>query len=322
MQKYSHGHTDSSSTVIYNEDSFEPPGNEEQDVAEHRKVTERSKFLFLNSGPVNVLPGSTRGSDGTPYRRCEDEPIHMPGAIQSYGALLGLKYSPHGHLEVRVASENTRKILGYGPEQLFTMPSFLDALRQDGRVELTARINHVLRAPDALKEETRLDVFQIYLTFPYEPEIRLWCAIHLAPSPANMVICEFEEYLDAFYLNDMRMAKTLPESPVRHMDHDVTPEEFEKSTTKAHKPLPVLEIARTRKNREFSSLDVFNAMSQAQQQISGCKSVQELMDVTVGIIAELTGFHRVMFYRFDAQKNGCVDAELLNPRACTDVFRG
>jgi len=278
--------------------------------------------IFLNSGPINVLSGSAIGKDGSPYRRCEDEPIHTPGAIQSYGALLGLKYGVHGQLEVRIASENTRKILGYGPEHLFRMSSFLEILRPDGRGEMTARINHALRKVDALKEETRLDVFQIFLTFPYEPEIRLWCALHLAPSPANMVILEFEEYLDAFYLNDMRVAKTLPESPIRHMDFDVTPEEFEKSTAVASKPLPVLEIARTRKNKEFSSLDVFTAMSQAQQQISRCHSVQELMEVTVGIVAELTGFHRVMFYRFDERKNGCVDAELVNPRACIDVFRG
>lgn len=29
-----------------------------------------------------------------------------------------------------------------------------------------------------------------------------------------------------------------------------------------------------------------------------------------------------MFYRFDAQMNGCVDAEILNPQASSDVYRG
>lgn len=272
--------------------------------------------------PVNVLPGDTVGEDGTPYRRCEDEPIHTPGAIQNYGALLGLKYSMTGDLEVRIASENTRKILGYGPQDLFNLPSFLDILRPDGRGEMVARIDHALREVDALKEETRLDVFQIFLTFPYEPEIRLWCAIHLAPSPANTIVCEFEKYLDAFYLNHMRIAKSLPESPVKHMEFEVTPEEFEKSTTIMSKPLPVLTIARARKNKEFSSLDIFSALSQSQQQIAACSTVPDLMNVTVGIISELTGFHRIMFYKFDEHKNGCVEAELVNPRASVDIFRG
>lgn len=42
----------------------------------------------------------------------------------------------------------------------------------------------------------------------------------------------------------------------------------------------------------------------------------------MGIVSGLTGFHRVMFYRFDSQKNGCVEAEFLNPNASTDVYRG
>lgn len=69
-------------------------------------------------------------------------------------------------------------------------------------------------------------------------------------------------------------------------------------------------------------MDIFNAMTQAQQQLAGAKSVQNLLDIAVGLISELTGFHRVMFYRFDPQKNGCIDAELVNPQASHDLFRG
>jgi light-regulated signal transduction histidine kinase (bacteriophytochrome) len=83
-----------------------------------------------------------------------------------------------------------------------------------------------------------------------------------------------------------------------------------------------LEIARRKKNNGVPSMDIFNAMTQAQQQLAGAKSVQQVLDLVVGITAELTGFHRVMFYRFDSQKNGCVDAELVNPRASNDLYRG
>lgn len=185
---------------------------------------------------------------------------------------------------------------------------------------MVTRVNHTLHAGIEAQEETRLDVFKIILTFPYEPEIRLWCAIHLAPTPEGLVICEFEEYMDAFFLKDIRATKTLPESPISTME--VTPEELKKSTTVKSKPLPVIDVARQRKNKEFTSLDLFNALSQAQKQINNCPTVHSLQEVVVGIIAELTGFHRVMFYTFDSQKNGCVDAELLNPKASTDVWLG
>lgn len=42
----------------------------------------------------------------------------------------------------------------------------------------------------------------------------------------------------------------------------------------------------------------------------------------VGIVAEITSFHRVMLYRFDTEMNGRVESELLDPRASEDFFRG
>jgi hypothetical protein len=70
----------------------------------------------------------------------------------------------------------------------------LHILKHDFHGEMVARVNDALRDVDATKEETRPDVFQIILTFPYEPEIHLWCAIHLSLNPEGLVICEFEEY--------------------------------------------------------------------------------------------------------------------------------
>lgn len=102
------------------------------------------------------------------FRRCEDEPIHTPGAVQNYGAMLGLKYNEKRQLEVRVASENTRKVLGYGPEQLFKLDCFLDALGQEDREEMVAHITHSLDNSHIVQDETRLDIFQLTLTFQNE----------------------------------------------------------------------------------------------------------------------------------------------------------
>lgn len=63
-------------------------------------------------------------------------------------------------------------------------------------------------------------------------------------------------------------------------------------------------------------------MCQAEKQLTSCKSVQGVLHVCVEIVGELTGFHRVMFYCFDSQKNGRVDAELLNPQVSTDLYLG
>jgi light-regulated signal transduction histidine kinase (bacteriophytochrome) len=295
-----------------------------KDSDEKRKVSQRSQYVPLKSESPFVLPGASadKGRGSPVYRRCEDEPIHTPGAIQSFGALLGLNYTDSGNLEVRIASENSRKVLGYGPEQLFKLHSFLDILGKDVRQEMVAHVRNALDNGSAMQEETRLDVFQMIISFPYEPDLHLWCAIHPAPTQQGLIICEFEAYSDAFYLKDVGVTKAPPVRPIGLMDFDVSPEEFKKSITSASKPLPVIEMAHQKQNKHFSSLDLFNAMSQAQQQISAATTLQTLLEVVVGIISELTGFHRVMFYRFDSQKNGCVEAELVNPQACTDIFRG
>jgi light-regulated signal transduction histidine kinase (bacteriophytochrome) len=189
------------------------------------------------------------------------------------------------------------------------------------RLELVTRIKQALKDVSRTKEETRLDPFQMVIEFPFDPEIRVWCALHLAPSPEGLVICEFEEYTNTIF-KDIAAAKAPPASPHIPIGVEATSEEFAKSITSSSKPLAVLGIAQQREDEPATSLDIFNAMVQAQTQIAACTSVQRILEVVVGIISELTCFHRVMFYRFDSEMNGCIDAELVNPHASTDVFRG
>ncbi|CAO1636867.1 unnamed protein product [Sympodiomycopsis kandeliae] len=70
------------------------------------------------------------GRDGE-LLRCEDEPIHIPGAVQSFGCLVVIREEPDGSLLVRQASENTASIIGWTPNHLFRLESFLDCLEED-----------------------------------------------------------------------------------------------------------------------------------------------------------------------------------------------
>jgi hypothetical protein len=113
----------------------------------------------------------------------------------------------------------------------------------------------------------------------------------------------------------------MPEAPALTIGFE--PMETTQSTTSNSQPLKALTMMTRRKQQSgHSSMDFFNVMTQAQQQLADTKTVQQALDVVVGIISELSGFHRVMFYRFDSQKNGCVDAELVDPLASADIFRG
>jgi light-regulated signal transduction histidine kinase (bacteriophytochrome) len=69
-------------------------------------------------------------------------------------------------------------------------------------------------------------------------------------------------------------------------------------------------------------MEVFNIMSQIQEQLSSATSLELFLKVICGITKELTGFHRVMIYQFDDVWNGKVVAELLDLRATRDLYRG
>lgn len=66
-----------------------------------RYVTARFKHLVTNEGHMVVTGVSGSGS----MQRCEDEPIHMPGAVQGFGVLIALKEDMEGRLGVKIVSE-------------------------------------------------------------------------------------------------------------------------------------------------------------------------------------------------------------------------
>lgn len=289
--------------------------------ASGRWISERSRLVPSQSGAPGVLPGIVADRLKSTFTRCEDEPIHIPGAIQRFGALIALKYNEAGALEARICSENSLDILGYDPEQLFGLPSFLDIVRLEDRDDMTAIISHVLSNPILPGQNVHPDVLPVSIISPDKTQTSLWCAIHISPSSKGLIICEFEYYTEIFYDSDPNTAVNLRAEPYATIDMDVSPEELARSTSKS-KPLGAIGVAKRRKNSRLSSMDTFNAMSQAQEQLASATSVQHLLDIVVGLISELTCFHRVMIYRFDEEKNGCVEAELLDPKASPDLFRG
>lgn len=123
-------------------------------------------------------------------------------------------------------------------------------------------INYLFHVSGPIKEETQLDIFRMVIGFPYEPDVELWCALHLCPNAEGLLICEFEKYVDSFYTKDILAAKKLPAMMPIQTSSELSAEDFKKSTTSASKPLQVLEVARKRDDAHFSSMDIFKAMTQ------------------------------------------------------------
>jgi len=75
--------------------SASPGGSDE------RYVTARFKHLVTDEGHMVVTGVS--GSES--MQRCEDEPIHIPGAVQGFGVLIALKEDTEGRLDIKIVSE-------------------------------------------------------------------------------------------------------------------------------------------------------------------------------------------------------------------------
>lgn len=65
-------------------------------------------------------------------------------------------------------------------------------------------------------------------------------------------------------------------------------------------------------------MQVFDIMSQVQDQLAAATNLDRFLKILVGIVKELTGFHRVMVYQFDTTFNGKVVTELVDPTHTRD----
>lgn len=277
-------------------------------------VTARFKHIVTEGGHAVIT-----GRDGETLQRCEDEPIHIPGAVQGFGLLIALEEQEEGKLVVRVVSENSKRLIGYTPKQLFALESFTDILSEDQADNL---LDHV----DFIKDEEAdviingPEVFTMSIRSPQRKNQKLWCAMHINDRHKNLIICEFE--LEDDPTNPLvPLGDATPEPPEDTLDSRPTEEEYNESTQNSSKPLRVLRSARKRKG-EAAAMEVFNIMSQVQEQLAAAPNLDQFLKILVGVVKELTGFHRVMVYQFDQAWNGRVVTELVDPRATKDLYKG
>jgi light-regulated signal transduction histidine kinase (bacteriophytochrome) len=286
----------------------------ESNIPNDAHVTARFKHVVMDGGHAVIT-----GRDGDTLQRCEDEPIHIPGAIQSFGLLIVLR-EESDKLVVRVASENSAKIIGYTPAQLFQLSSFLNLFTEE-------QADNLLDHLDFIRDESNNDpavngpeVFMLSLRAPGRRTQKLWCAMHMSLSNKDLIICEFE-------LEDDSKNPLVPpteeglESPENTLGSNPTPEEFAESTVNVSKPLRVLRSAR-KKRGEAAAMEVFNIMAQVQEQLASAPSLDKFLKILIGVVKELTGFHRVMIYQFDHTFNGRVVCELVDPRTTKDLYMG
>ncbi|XP_044719092.1 phytochrome domain-containing protein [Hirsutella rhossiliensis] len=286
----------------------------QQSLADLPHVATRFTHIKTEDGHAVIT-----GRDGV-LQQCEDEAIHAPGAVQGFGVLLALREECDGSFAVRYVSENSEKMLGYGPKQLFRLKNFMDILTEEQQDNLLDHIDFI-RDEDADPAVNGPEVLSLSIRPPKKRKsVKFWCAIHINPAHPDLVICEFE--LDNDHEYPLRPADELtPDVPHDTLHSNPTLEEIEQSTEILSKPLRILRSARKRRG-EQGAMQVFDIMSQVQEQLASAPDLDTFLKVLVGIVKELTGFHRVMIYQFDSSFNGKVVTELVDTSQTLDLYKG
>lgn len=234
------------------------------------------------------------GRDGETLQHCEDEPIHIPGAVQGFGLLLALEEQEEGQWVVRVVSQNSHRMIGYTPQDLFKLDSFTDVLSEEQTDNLLDHVDFI-RDEEADPASNGPEAFTISIRPPKSTSKRsqkLWCAMHVNPSHPDLIICEFGLDDDQAYLL-VPPSEEIPEPPEDTLHSEPTEEEFSESTMKMSKPLRVLRSERKRKG-EAAAMEVFNIMSQVQEQLASAPSLESFLKILVGVvqgIGELSPHH-------------------------------
>lgn len=290
------------------------PTSSQLGTEEPSYVTARFKHVVTDSGHAVIT-----GRDQTAFQYCEDEPIRIPGAIQSFGVMIAMREEAPNQLVVRVVSENSQQFTGYTPKQLFELENFCDILKED---QADTLLDHVDFVRDDAYDPTvdGPEVFILSIPTPEGDSRRFWCAAHVSPTQKDMIICELE--LEDDEVNPLNVdGRATPATPAGTLGTLPSPEQFAASTINISQPLRVLRNARRRRG-EAAAMEVFSILTQVQEQLGRANDLDALLNTTAGLVKELTGFHRVLIYQFDSSWNGLVVAELVDPKSSIDLYKG
>jgi hypothetical protein len=191
-------------------------------------------------------------------------------------------------------------VISLEPEALFELRCLTDILTQADRKEFVTRA----RALYTNTARSSPDVFTISLTSLLGAPIPLFCALHRSIE-SDLIICEFESAQRVIHPKQPQDGG-IPSQPIHVIDSQATDAERLLSTTRRSNPLHALEIARS-SSRQFTLMDLFQILSEVQDQLSASTELSNLFDVIVSLVQDLTGFHRVMVYRFDETAAGMYD---------------
>lgn len=231
---------------------------------------------------------------------------------RKFGVILVI-FELEGNLTIQAASNNSRDIIGYSPDELFEVPSICDILPEPHNQAFYSHAEAVLDDHYDV-EISGPEVFSLLIRAPKNNGKRVWCSMHNSKVYKDYIICELEaekpdwpnlennflEWQNRFHSYEPGLAEeTWHVSPSRHEKQDGTT-----SDTNAR------------------DLDVVNKLTPAVHRISSSQTMDAFIENVVSGLMQLLQVHRVTMYRFDGNRNGIVIADSMDSSLGVETLEG
>ncbi|KAJ4984818.1 Cyanobacterial phytochrome B [Stagonosporopsis vannaccii] len=141
-----------------------------------------------------------------------------------------------------------------------------------------------------------------------------WCVMNQTDFDPDSIICEFE-------LSDDKHPGGCQGASPLHGPNKPRFENYAQSMQSKRRLLVGRRIGE-KKGGNSLAMDTLNTLSQVEDRLATAPSVESLLEAAAETVKNLTGFHRVMVYRFDQEFNARVVTEHTDANATKDTYLG
>jgi len=227
--------------------------------------------------------------------------------IYNFGVVL-VVFELEGNLTIQAVSNNSKDIIGYSPDELFELPSICDLLPESNHQIFISHAERVLSDEYAV-ELSGPEVFSLLIKAQGNHGKRLWCTMHTSKVYKDYIICELEL-----------------ESSGRHtletIELEGSEDIFRECKPHLVEELKIQSTTSSSANSLPPEIQVVNTLTSINHGISNSQTVDGLCRQIVSGLKRLLRVHRVTVYQFDANRNGVVLADSVDPSFCLDSFEG
>ncbi|OGE51601.1 hypothetical protein PENARI_c013G10006 [Penicillium arizonense] len=257
--------------------------------------------------------GAYRPTNGLQYSKQDEEAI----AIQSFGALIVLA-ELNGKFEVQIASNNSSKIIGYSPDELFELDSFCDILSTSHIDTFLDHVNFVLDDQYEIVEHGP-EVFLMTFFLRERLSQSVWCTMHTSKAYKSYVICEIQPTMASGSI-------TKATQRVQKLERHAQTSEASCTDLAPHGDPRNLAIPKEDgRSTEINVTDpseALNAIPRILQHLAKSQTVETLVQNTVATLQKLTQFSRTTIFHFEDDCNGTVVADAFDSSLGLTSFTG